>query len=39
MVFGWLSSVGLGIFLGGVGVFFWGFCWLRRQDDGRGPKE
>ncbi len=39
MEFGWLSPVDLGIFLTGTGVFFWGFYWLRRRDDGREPKE
>jgi hypothetical protein len=27
---GWASPVGLGIFLAGAGVFFWGLNWLKR---------
>jgi len=38
----WGSPVGLGIFLAGAGVFFWGLYWLRRptkEEPARDPNK
>lgn len=36
---GWGSPVGLGVFLAGAGVFFWGLYWLRRPARERPTKD
>ena len=36
---GWGSPVGLGIFLAGAGVFFWGLYWLKRPARERAARD
>ncbi len=36
---GWGSPVGLGFFLAGAGVFFWGLYWLKRSPRDRPDQD
>ncbi len=30
---GWATPIGLGVFLAGTGVFFWGLYWLSKRSE------